>query len=305
MTHRTPRPELLPWLALLGLATFACGGEPFVAADEQPLSTAGSAQHPSPVSTAGSASGGAGGSGGASGGAGTSGSNTGGGGSASGGAAGSGGSSIVEGPTVGGGGAPNAFALIDDLEGDFPALPPRDGRRGGWYTLMDQSSGQAGAAEVVAFEPARPDSRFAVRVRGGGFTDWGFELGVSLTSPVVGYDASRYCGVRFLAKGSPATWSMRLSDRLSVPQGGVCESAGGCYQFVGAPFSVDGEWREVSVPFAALRLADAADPRRLDASAIYDILFHFQSAEGSGFELYVDDLGFLEPTSSGCIMDPG
>ncbi len=288
----------------LPISMMACGGEPFSAMDGEELASGGSVDLPRVPHSVGAAAGSSANAGQTSGGAGNAGNagNAAGGVAAAGSGSAVGGGGIVEAPGGAGGSGPSpSFALVDDAEGDFPALPSLDGRRGGWYTVTDDSSGQASGAELASFEPVSSGNRFAVHVRGGGFTGWGFQLGVSLTSPVVGYDASRYCGVRFLAKGSGPAWTLLLSDRQSVPQGGVCESTGACNRFVGAPFTVDGEWREVSIPFAALRLQDEADPRRLDPSAIYDILFHFQSQVGSGFELFVDDLGFVEQISGRCV----
>jgi hypothetical protein len=199
-----------------------------------------------------------------------------------------------------------AFELIDDVEGPFPSLPARDGRNGGWYTVHDGSNGEVTAPSATALQPVRGSSHFAAGVSGAGFTDWGAQLGVSLMSPAAGYDASRYCGIRFLVKGSGAGWSLLVSDGSSVPQGGVCVEGSldpeqGCYNFVGKSFGVSGEWQEVKVRFDELRLLEhPGSARRLDASALYDIVFNFYAAEGSAFQLLVDDLSFIEKTPTGC-----
>jgi len=155
---------------------------------------------------------------------------------------------------------------------------------------------------AIALEPPRGTSHFAAGVSGGGFTAWGAQLGVALKSPATGYDASKYCGLRFLAKGSGAGWSLLVSDRTSVPQGGVCDEGSwdpeqGCYHYVGKDFGVElsSDWQEVKLRFDELRLLDDPESaRRLDSSALYDIVFNFYDPEGAEFQLLVDDLSFVE-----------
>jgi hypothetical protein len=192
------------------------------------------------------------------------------------------------------------LALIDDVEGPFPKLPLEDGRNGGWYSVHDNSYGQVSPATAMALTPARGESHFAAGINGNGFTDWGAQLGVSLKSPATGYDASKYCGIRFMAKGSGTGWSMLVSDRSSVPQGGVCvegswDAEQSCYRFVGKTFDVGADWQEVKIRFDQLSLLmDPTSTRKLDPSAVYDILFNIHNPQGEGFELLVDDLAFID-----------
>jgi len=199
-----------------------------------------------------------------------------------------------------------AFDLIDDVEGPFPELPEKEGRNGGWFGVHDASNGQLLAPSAVALVPARGSSHFAAGISGAGFSDWGAQLGVALKSPAAGYDARKYCGLRFMAKGGGAGWSLLVSDRNSVPEGGVCvegswDSEQGCYDYVGKDFAVGPAWQEVKIRFDELRLRqDPASARRLDSSALYDILFNFYDADGSAFELLVDDLSFIDLSSAEC-----
>ena len=215
-----------------------------------------------------------------------------------------------EGP-VGAGGEPAPQAqsvseLIDDVEGAFPHLPQQGGRNGGWYTTHDSTYGQVSPARAQLLQPARGTSRFAAEFAGGGFTDWGAQLGVSLRSPSAGYDASAFCGVRFMVKGSGSGWSLLIIDRPSVPEGGVCDpnawgNEAACYQFVGKPFEAKSEWQEVVVRFNELKLLSHPDRQRaLDSSAIYDIIFNFYHHDGAAFQLLVDDLSFVKETAAGC-----
>ena len=213
--------------------------------------------------------------------------------------------------SVGTGGEPapqpqSVNELIDDVEGAFPRLPERGGRNGGWYTTHDSTYGQVSPPRASLLQPARGTSRFAAEFAGGGFTDWGAQLGVSLRSPSAGYDASAFCGVRFMVKGSGSGWSLLISDRPSVPEGGVCDpnawgNEAACYQFVGKPFEAKSEWQEIVVPFKDLKLLSHPDRQRaLDTSAIYDIIFNFYHHDGAAFQLLVDDLSFVKETAAGC-----
>lgn len=194
--------------------------------------------------------------------------------------------------------------LIDDVEGSFPQLPSRGGRNGSWFSVHDGTGGQAMPVSAVTAE--HDTSRFGASIKGAGFTDWGAQMGVSLKSPSTGYDASKYCGVRFLVRGSGNGWSFLISDRLSVPEGGVCDTANwdsdnGCYQFVGKKLAVGPAWQEVIIRFDELRLVrNQQSSRRLESNALYDILFNSYDAQGGAYELVVDDLSFLEKGSLAC-----
>jgi len=214
-------------------------------------------------------------------------------------------------PAMGEGGAPplppaRVLELIDDLEGAFPHLPQTQGRNGGWYTTHDDSYGQLKPADAMLLDPARGGSRFAARFSGSGFTGWGAQMGVSLTSPAHGYDASAYCGVRFLAKGTGSGWTFLVSDSSSVPAGGVCnpnawEGPTACYHFSGKGFEVGADWQEVVVRFEDLLvLVEPGNKRALAAKAIYDIIFNVHSDGGGAFQLVVDDLAFIKAGDAGC-----
>lgn len=216
-------------------------------------------------------------------------------------------------PAGGAGGSPTphpvrVLELIDDVEGTFPHLPEVAGRNGAWFAVHDDTNGQLAPAQAMALQPARDDSHFAAKLSGAGFTDWGAQLGVSLRAPATAYDASGTCGVRFLAKGTGSGWSLLISDRASVPQGGMCDAnawgnPSACYRFVGKHFDVGADWQEVVIRFDELKLvADPESDRALDETALYDIIFNFYSGgEGEAFELLVDDLSFVKETDAGCL----
>jgi hypothetical protein len=207
--------------------------------------------------------------------------------------------SIAQVPGAGGATASDGDELIDDIEGDFPHLPLRDGRNGGWYMVHDETGGASTPATAISLG----GNQHAVSISGAGFTSWGVQLAVALKSPAASYDASRFCGISFKARGAGSGWTLLVSDRTSVPEGGVCGKSGGpaCYDFVGKHFDVNETWQEIRIGFDELGPLDpSAAPRLLDAGGIYDIIFNFWDAQGGAFELAVDDLSFIERAPNGC-----
>ena len=196
--------------------------------------------------------------------------------------------------------------LVDDMEARFPNLPLRDGRDGAWFAAHDNTADNVVGPSAATLMPPRGSSRVAAGISGAGFTDWGAQLGLWLRASPKSYDASGYCGLHFWAKGSGAGWTFLVSDRSSMPQGGVCDavnlkSAAGCYHFVGKGFSVSQDWQELTLGFNQLRLvADPTSPRRLETNAIYTIMFNFHNDAGSAFRLIVDDISFVRAGSDMC-----
>lgn len=133
----------------------------------------------------------------------------------SGGTKGSGGSSGS------GGSGPVCTASEDDLISDFTmdsGVHKVDGRQGGWYTYGDRSGvGLLAPAEGGSASPdmttgnSNCSGAGAFRVKSLGFEDWGSAFGTDIMPSITTdaglsakgtYDASKYRGVAFWAKGS-------------------------------------------------------------------------------------------------------
>jgi endoglucanase len=193
--------------------------------------------------------------------------------------------------------------LIDDVEGQFPAILEKSGRNGYWFSSHDSSGGACSAAAACALEPGA--SAHAACVEGTGLTDWGATIGVSLRDPFDAYDASQHCGVRFLAKGHGAGWRLLITDRVSEPAGGVCYDGGdpsrACFDHLGARFEPREEWQEFRLLFDDLAVVEGytGQVRALESDAVYALLFLFHDDGGADFELQVDDVAFLGPGGCG------
>lgn len=193
--------------------------------------------------------------------------------------------------------APPILDFIDEVELGFPRLPLREGRNGAWFGVHDASGGFAPEPSALALVPARGVSHHAARFAGGGFTSWGAQVGVSLKSPANGYDASHACGIHFVAKGFGEGWTVLLSDRLSSPNGGICNPDAAdvtqrCYDHLGQSFAPSEAWRTYDISFAELRpfKGFTVAERPLEKAALFDVIFNFENPNGAPFELLVDDL---------------
>jgi hypothetical protein len=229
------------------------------------------------------------------------------GGSAEGGAGGTGSGGSGEtggaGGLAGSGGAPpGPDELIDDMEDGDGQVKVSGGRDGYWYAFGDDTQGgylqpEEGADFVMAYaEPARAMSTRAARLLGGNFEDWGAALGFDFTAESGPYDAGSFTGLRFFARSTqgPLEIMVALPDRISTPQGGVCDQGGQgqtieCYDHPFTHVAITGEWEEYTVAFDALDRGPASLPP-FDASAVFSV--QFGTPPGGTFDIWIDDVAF-------------
>lgn len=196
-------------------------------------------------------------------------------------------------------------ALIDDLEDGNGALPLVGERNGGWYFASDQTPGasaapapdQSAAIEAEAIPGGRCGSRYAIRVTGQGYRDWGTVVGVGLNWERA-VDVSAFRGIRFWARrGEQHSVSVRVQfqDKNSAPQGGVCmQEAGNCYDNFGTDLvPLDTEWQLYQIDFGRLEQRDFGVPAdALDTRNLFTI--EWALGPGTVFDFWVDDLWFYE-----------
>jgi hypothetical protein len=204
-----------------------------------------------------------------------------------------------------------ADTLIDDLEDADGYIPSRTGD---WWTAGDDTVGATivpPTGSVATPEPiegkGRCGSKYAMRVTGQGFLDWGALLGISLNlgkgpngeDTTVAYDASTHQGVAFWARiGDTSTVQVRfaISDVNSEPDGGACVEDGAigeeCFDTFGTRVTaLDTRFRHYRIPFANLTQRGFGLPApALVTSAIYTIQFNFEP--GAVFDFWVDDVSF-------------
>ncbi|HEX7605282.1 MAG TPA: hypothetical protein VF348_01130, partial [Usitatibacter sp.] len=96
--------------------------------------------------------------------------------------------------------------VIDDLEDGDGSICASDGRQGAWYTVGDGTGTNLTPTPGADFTPTlipgtrAGTSRYAARLAGSGFTNWGALMGLNLNVQGLSrqtYDAGTAGGIRF------------------------------------------------------------------------------------------------------------
>jgi hypothetical protein len=198
--------------------------------------------------------------------------------------------------------------MIDDMEDGDGFICESKTRHGHWYTFSDGTSTDLtppGDFDPTLIPGGRGTSRYAARLAGSGFTEWGAGMGFNLNLKDLSrqpYDATTVDGIKFWMKSTAPVLVAFPTPQTDQPSiGGQCEdtptqrNCGNPFAFqITAPGS---GWVEYQVPFAALAQPGGNvtwDPRNL-----FGIEFHLPS--GPAFDVWVDDLRFYRCPASGCL----
>lgn len=184
-------------------------------------------------------------------------------------------------------------AVIEDAEDNDNRLLKLGGRGGYWFSFVDSSgSTLEPASGAFVMEKGGHDSKYAARMRGrsapSGESVYA-GIGFSLTDPRGPYDASRYDGISFWAKG-PGHVRLELPDAYTTPEGRKCKD---CYNDFGVELALAPGWQRYSVKFAWLAQRQGwGDPRpELDPSQLFAIEWQF-GTKGRDFDVMIDDVRF-------------
>jgi endoglucanase len=185
-------------------------------------------------------------------------------------------------------------ALVEDGEDGDNRILVRDGRGGYWFTSVDnEGSSIVPGGNFKMSAPGRNGSKYAARMRGQAATS-GFSVYVlmafNLADPTGPYDASKYAGISFWAKG-PAHIRLKVPDAYTAPGGGKCKD---CYNDFGIELALTSEWERYTIPFEWLSQQQGwGDPRpEIAANGLYGIQWQFGS-RGRSFDVWVDDISFF------------
>jgi hypothetical protein len=198
--------------------------------------------------------------------------------------------------------------LIDDLEDGDDAINETNGRMGGWYTFNDESTTGTQTPPSSGFMTATggaDGSAFAAATSGHGFTVWGAGMGfdlnnpeaVGMTGPRAPYDASRFAGIVFKAKGNvPVTVSLEVVGVTPTDRGGTCVPSmtmgEECDDLHGTLIDPTSEWKEYVVEFSRLRQGGWGKTVPFAATDVTAVLF--QTDKDVSFDIAVDDVRFYE-----------
>ncbi len=195
-------------------------------------------------------------------------------------------------------------ALIDDMEDQDGQLAQVSGRNGSWWISTDGTDGTV-TPPADAQPPAerilggRCESKYAMRVTGSDFSDWGavLSLGFRFDGTAKPVDLSDFDGVMFWARvGESHSSDIRIQfqDSTTHPEGGLCSEESGseneCWDGWGtelAPLGTD--WQLYKIRFASLAQRNyGLQGEEFDSKQVYGIDFNLQ--QDSVFDLWLDDL---------------
>ena len=180
--------------------------------------------------------------------------------------------------------------LIDDFEDGDDAIRPLEGRVGFWRWAREiDAPGSAPALIPVPRPDATRGNRLAQHVKGGQLSDWGATVEFDFRPAC--YDASKYAGVSFQARG-PGRIYLAPRERSVIPiaEGGSCEAD--CHNPHVLKIDLEAGWRTYQVRWTELRQRGIGKPA-LDARRLHSLAFLIRP-EDTPYDVWVDDLRFLQ-----------
>lgn len=200
-----------------------------------------------------------------------------------------------------GGFAPAADGNVDDFEDGNKQGTVEGGRDGYWYTAADPN----GSVVEIPTDPFTTEggadgSSTALRFKGktsGAQGAWGVELGLNLKNDQTSqYDASKYKAFAFKAKAGAkeAEKKVRVAfgDVNTDPSGKVCTA---CYNHFSSNVELTPEWKEYVLALEDTRQRPGwGNPRPAGISADKLVKVSFQIEGGKDFDLWLDDLKFMD-----------
>lgn len=183
--------------------------------------------------------------------------------------------------------------MIEDVEDNNDQIRQQEGRGGYWFSFYD-AEGTTISPKSELFDQGGPQgSKYFAHAKGKMATSGTSiyaGIGFNLADPKSLYDASKYQGISFWAKGN-ATVRFKTPDVQTEPGGDRCTS---CYNDFGVDIALYPEWTRFTVPFSKLKQQPGwGDSAPAVAS---DALFAIQwqvSKPGAEFDFAIDNVEFV------------
>jgi hypothetical protein len=176
------------------------------------------------------------------------------------------------------------LALIDDFEdGDSVAVPEAD-REAYWFTIHDDSAGMI--EPDTNFLPVRPGahgSALAAHITASGYSVWGAGFSANISHFAGGircpYNASRFSGLRFYARGSGAVRvELLIPEIVDQLYGGKCDPGAGqtCYDTHGVWITLTPDWKPYSFTWSQFMQRGFGTVAAFRPDAIMTVEFAFE-----------------------------
>ena len=199
---------------------------------------------------------------------------------------------------------PAADGLVDDFEDDNGQITKLDGRDGYWWKNADKEGAKFTdtADNSVKFaDDGANGSTKSLHIAGstakGSDQAYGVEVGTNLISTKASlYDGSRFMGISFWAKVGPKSVKkvrFNMGDVNTHPDLGSCQN---CWNHFSKDIELTTDWKEYQVSFKEMRQRDGwgePRPKSITPKELYTLTYAFEGSGGE-FELFVDDIQFLE-----------
>jgi hypothetical protein len=193
------------------------------------------------------------------------------------------------------------LTLIDDMEDGDDRNCPNQQRNGEWWSATGTTTGTIDPPTTGNFpayllgSDARGSSKYGMRLSGTGFghtdADWA-SLGFNLIDDAA-YDLTSYTGIAFYAKSRAMDLTLHVEfatdTTTALAEGGACQAD--CNDHYSKVLTIDGTWREYSVPFTQLQ-QEGWGPKTKDLAHSRFVFFGFLGTDGgpAAFDFLIDDV---------------
>jgi hypothetical protein len=178
--------------------------------------------------------------------------------------------------------------LIDDFEDGDDSVLPLERRAGLWRWARETDAlGSAPALLPIPRPGATPKNQLALHVKGSKLVDWGATVEFAFEPRC--YDASRYPGIAFEARGPGRIYvAPRETSVIPVDKGGTCKRD--CYNPHTAKLDLDGRFRTYVVRWTDVRQRGFDRPA-LDAQRLHSVAFLIRP-EDTPYDIWIDSVRF-------------
>ncbi|MEO8904377.1 MAG: hypothetical protein ABI488_18590 [Polyangiaceae bacterium] len=196
------------------------------------------------------------------------------------------------------------LALIDDFEDGDAVAVPEVGREAYWFTVHDESAGTVVPdTNFLPVAGGAHGSAYAAHVTASGYSVWGAAFNVNITHFIDGircpFNASKFSGVRFFARGSGQVRVEPLVPAIVEQQyGGLCDpNVDTCYDSHGAWITLGAEWKLYSLPWSAFAQRGFGKAAAFTPESLLTLQFELETPQ-LPLDFWADDVSFEDGSAT-------